>query len=218
MSWRDDLLAEKSLWQIYRGSPRFWTTRSNAVIVSATAICLTAFAALHFHPPAWAAFLGRYSLYDTMLAWAGQGFTYAATMLAFLIAGFTVFSTITRPGLFVELAQIPHNGGPLSELKFVFFVFFNVFVHYLAFIMLCATVVFLGGKDGPLVLLGEVIKAWTSTTFFDVLQHAVFVGIGTWFVLLLLKLKSFIYNLYAMVMLVIVNEGKTETPDQPKPK
>ncbi len=215
MTWHQELLAEKSLWQIYRKSPRFWTTRSNAVMTAVTAALLGTFAVLHLHPPVWARFLDRYSLYETMLGWASQGFAYTTTVLAFLIAGFTVFSTITKPALFVELAQIPHDQGPLSELKFVFFVFFNVFCHYLGFLLLCTVVLLFGGKDGPLVLFGEIVKARTSRTCFDVCQHVTFVLMGTWFVLLLLKLKSFLFNLYSMVTLVIVNDGRSTSCLEP---
>jgi hypothetical protein len=168
---------------------------------------LTAFASVHFTAPSWAGYLTRFSLHDTLLAWANVGFTYTATMLAFLLAGFTVFSTITKPGLFAELAQIQHPKSPLTELKFIFFVFMNVFIHYLAFMIVCAVILLFGTANGPLVLIGSLFKK-ISVSGFDVLQHSFFVFFGTWFIALLLKLKSFVYSLYSMILIVIVNEGR----------
>lgn len=220
MSWIDTLLAESSIWQIYRKSPRFWTNSFNAVVVAATATLLSAFAVLHLKPPQWAAFVAIYSLNDAVIGWAVQGFTYSATMLAFLLAGFTVFSTLTKPSLLAELAQIPHKDKKrpghvtgVSELQFVFFAFINVFVHHMSFLALSAAIVLFGTRNGPLVLFGELLKSATSPAFFDLLQHVVFIFIGTWFILLFLKLKSFVWNLYQMVLIVIVSEVTTKPAD-----
>ena len=207
MTWIEDLLEEKNLWRIFLRSPRFWKTRFNAVVIAITFLALAAFACLHWVVPPWAGFLTRFSLHDALLAWSNVGFTYTATMLAFLLAGFTVFSTITKPALFAELAQVQHPNSSLTELKFIFFVFMNVFIHYLAFMILCAVILLFGTPNGPLVLLGSLLKKFSVGTF-DILQHTFFVLFGTWFIALLLKLKSFVYSLYSMILVVIVNEGR----------
>lgn len=208
-----DILTEATLWEIYRKSPRLWTNKFNTVVVAATALLLTVFSIMHAAPPAWASYLKDYSLHDTLLNWASLGFTYTATMLAFLLAGFTILGTITKPSLLVKLAEITHPGTKLSELKYTFFVFINVFIQYLAFLATTTAILLFGTKNGPFVLVGELIKVHAGALAFNVIQHAALVIIGTWFVLLILKLKSFIYNTYQMVVLAIVNEGATITKD-----
>jgi hypothetical protein len=138
------------------------------------------------------------------------------TIVAFLLAGFTVLATVTKPALFAELAQITHedrNGRPprLTELEFIFFVFLNVFVHYVSFLLFCTVFVLFGTKNGPLAMVLLAKQAKSLSALHDPLRRALFVVMGTWLILLVLKLKSFIWNVYQVVVVVIVTDRETVT-------
>lgn len=148
---------------------------------------------------------------ESIRLWAGQGFTFAMTMVAFLLAGFTVLATITKPSLFAELAQIPHKAPKerqteLTELEFM------VFVHYVSFLFVCTLVVLFGTKNGPLAMLTTVTaETKGAAVVLNPVRRMLFVTFGTWFVLLILKLKSFIWNVYQVVIIVIVTDRGAES-------
>ncbi len=206
--WRQQIVAEKSLWQIFRRSPGFWEQPFHRAIMTITGLGLTTFSALHLTKPGWLV-LPTFSVQETILAWANLGLTYSVTMLAFLLAGFTVFSTITKPQLFAELAQVAHPESTLSEFQYIFFSFMNVFIHYLTYMSVCAIILLFANNGGPLILLGECMKL-ASPTGFSVFQFTTLAVLGTWTILLFLKLKSFIYNLYAMIIVVVLHENQDE--------
>lgn len=75
-----------------------------------------------------------------------------------------------------------------------------MFVHYTAFLFWCILYLVVGGKDGPFEFIGRFLSI-RAPLLPQVITHAVFVAWGMWFLVLVLKLKSFIYNLYQTLLL-----------------
>jgi hypothetical protein len=129
-----DLLHEKSLWQIYRQCvrvlpPSKFNIASSAVFLFAL-ICDVAYFPSNY----------QYRI-ESARSMADIGLGFGSTVLGFLIAGFTIFSTLTRPDLFRRLYEKTHTPSGLSYLKVNFFTFAEVFVVYAFLLIIC------GGKN-----------------------------------------------------------------------
>jgi hypothetical protein len=80
------------------------------------------------------------TLLASLEAWSSMGSIFASTLLGFLVAGFAIFATISKPTLFVDLAQFNYPGSRLTALEYIFFSFVNIFVHYMSFLILAVAV------------------------------------------------------------------------------
>jgi hypothetical protein len=193
-----ELFTERSLWEIYRKSPSVFRNPFNRGVLIATAILLATFACFHF---AWGSSSApRLHFAEVFANWANVGISFAGTILGFLVAGFAVLFTVLRPQTLANLQQITRPDHNVSELKLLFFVFVDVFVHYVSFLFWCMAVLVFGAKDGPADWVGRIAGGWWPASP-EIVCHAIFAAWGTWFVLLVLKLKSFIFNLYQCLLL-----------------
>ena len=186
----NDLTSERSLWDIYRLATRIRAGKLQLALNFLTVL-----------------FLGVHSIVLTenvvpllvdVRSWAQIGFNFAITTLGFLVAGFTIFTTVAKPDMMLAMMSVPHKESGLPTLKVNMFAFMRVFIAYLV----CAAiylVVFLfcqtNGLVAKLVALlphGACIK--------DAAIRVAYVMVGWSFVYLLLMLKSFVFNIYAIVM------------------
>lgn len=210
--WRKEIFKQKSLWQVYRLSrqtiPR---GRGNRVVFLT---CLSLLAPLS----AWIAWKGpRYfSLNETaewVLLLADTGFVFSIGILGFLIAGFSIFASITKPELFIALAQIPYKDGKINRLQFVFFNFLNVFSVYLALLAASVVVQLFFSQPSPVTLLGQYIMSKYPVLGFAT-NGIAFAGFALLFVDAFLRLKSFIWNLYQTVLVSIATEHEMSERDR----
>lgn len=195
-----DLLEETSLWQIYRkciallpASKFNWGTTSLVMLVL---ICDSA-----YFPMQYGARLGNLrSLVDL-------GLGYGCTILGFLIAGFTIFSTLSKPELFRRMYDTHHDPSGLNYLKVNFFAFVEIFVVYILFLVTCLLIKLFCGSGGMAAsvlhftevhpIMGySLSKAW--------LVNVSFVCIGGLSYYSLMALKSFVFNTYHAVMTSVV--------------
>lgn len=200
-----ELFTEGSLWEIYRKSPSVFKNRFNLGILIATVLLLTTFACIHI----LAKLDGTPQINFSELFgnWANVGISFAGTILGFLVAGFAVLFTVLRPETLVNLQKITRPGQTIPELKLLFFAFVNVFVHYVSFLFWCMAVLVFGAKNGPADWIGRVAGSWWPVMP-ELVCHTVYVIWGTWFILLVLKLKSFIYNLYESLLLGVADSAE----------
>lgn len=204
-----DLFEEKSLWSIYKQciskltSSKFNKFSTIALILVLLVNCI-------FYP---ADYVRRIELIRSLCdIWLGFG----STVLGFLIAGFTIFATLTKPELYVRMYETLDEITGLNHLKVNFFAFVEVFVVYLTVLVLCLFVKLFGSAGG---FISEIILSIHKSEMFsnDVSKIAVtdigFVVMGTLTFYSILVLKSFIYNIYHAVMTSIVwmlNEPKND--------
>lgn len=194
----DDLSAkslteEKNLWSIYKKARRisfnpfnFWST---AIVVALV--------------------IAQYSILDITLdeklkivrEFSSIAMGVVVSVLGFILAGFTIFATISQPEMFVAMSKHRHEVSGLSYLKNNFFIFMRVFIYYLAYTVFCLMVIVFGVKGGlihKVVMLSPIsceIREWLVGAAY------VFLYAGLFF--LLVQLKSFIFNVYHSVMTAI---------------
>jgi hypothetical protein len=193
------LFDEKGLFAIYRISPPFRSNACNVWIAATTFVILVATSVLHIGVPRLRdSFIFPFS--DTFTSLANGGLALAGTILGFLIAGFAILCTILRPQTMLALHQIPNEKYKLTELKLLFVGFVDVMVQFLALLGWSAIVLIVGGKTGMAAMYGAMLARihWMIPY---VLLHVVLVLWGTWLLMLVLALKSFIFNLYHSLLL-----------------
>jgi hypothetical protein len=131
MDWKDRITSEKNLLQVYLKAREVASARSNARLAWAVFILVTVgFAANAYYDLPVAPYA---SLITGVRAIADLGFTFTTSILGFLIAGFAIFASITKPNVFILLARLDHPKGGISRLQFIFFQF-PVGVHSLPFL------------------------------------------------------------------------------------
>jgi hypothetical protein len=205
VDWQQDLTREKSLWQVYRLARRFRATVFNTGARLAGLILLTGFCVLNeFYYSR--GLVPLRDLADTVRSWADEGISFGSQVLGFLVAGFTIFATMTKPALFRALAQVSQPKEEVSCLKFIFFNFMLVFIHYVSFVASCILIKMFGTPRGlTTVLLRKVSDG--SDNLKAIVIYFAFVGVGLWFLQILILLKSFVWNVYQSVVLSVVYEG-----------
>jgi hypothetical protein len=201
----DGLFGEKNLAQIFSLAPSFVSNTFNVVTASIAAFCLIAFSVAHICIPSLRESI-RFPFADTFSTWANAGASLAGSILGFLIAGFAIICTILRPSTILNLQRLQNAKYKMSELKLLFVIFVDIFVQYLALLFWSILVAILGGKAGPAMMLG-IFLARVNWMIPFCLLHVIFVAWGTWLVILVLSLKSFIYNLYQSLALALVDSA-----------
>ncbi|PSU95292.1 hypothetical protein C0W35_06780 [Photobacterium kishitanii] len=184
------LTEEKSLWDIYKKAFIIFPNKLQIVIVLAVVTCLSI--------NAFALEMNTAILLSDVRGWASFGFNFAITTLGFLIAGFTIFATLTKPDMMLAMMDHTKKEYNLPTLKYNFFVFIKVFISYLFFAVVYVLAMLLGQKGGFLSNVIELIP--NSLCVKIVLIKVSYVVIGSSFIHLLLQLKSFIFNIYMIVM------------------
>jgi hypothetical protein len=183
-----DLLKENDLKDIYlacRHLPRskFCTSATLAILLLLT---------LH----TWLAQQSASQVADTLRMVCDAGLNFGASILGFLIAGFTIFATMTRPDLLLYMGRKQEKQSRLSYLKYNYFALMEVFILYGIFVAVCLfTRIFLPTGSGLCRLIRQLppdSQYW--------LPRIGYVFIGTLFFYLILMLMFFIWNVYHIVM------------------
>ena len=187
------LTEEKSLWAIYRKSRviqfnRFnvWTTTA---VVSLTTI--------------------QYCLLDNPIQiklqlvrdFSSVALGIVVSVLGFILAGFTIFATISQPEMLVAMSKHRHESSGLSYLKNNFFIFMRVFIYYLAYTVACLIITIFVTNGGLIHKITSHSPISSQIEEWLVGLSYVFLYGGLFF--LMMQLKSFIYNVYHSVMTAI---------------
>lgn len=181
---------EKSLWAIFLQARRIPFNRFNAittVLVMAGSICAV-----------WLSPQSLEDRIDFIRQSAALGFNASLTILGFLVAGFTIFATISNPNMLIRMGGMRHQESGLSWLKHTFFLLIRVFVYYLSFSIFCFFIIFFGSKGGLVGILAG-ISPFSNEIRYLVVSVA-FVVLVSWQYFLLVQLKSFIFNIYHSVV------------------
>jgi len=144
---------------------------------------------------------------ESIRSLADLGLGFGSTILGFLIAGFTIFSTLTKPELFRRLYERRHEPSGLTYLKVNFFTFAEVFVVYSFTLVACYLVKIFGGANG---LAASIVKTSALNPINGYYLDKTWIANVSWVLFCtllfysLLALKSFIFNTYHTVMTSIV--------------
>lgn len=185
-----DLTKEKSLWDIYSASRRIHSGKFNKMATSIV------FGLLFLQ--CWISEQSVSSTIDVVRKVADIGLVAALSTLGLLLAGFTIFATISQPSLLLRMSEETHPDSGLSWLKHNFFIFVRVLIYYMFFSVFYLFIIMFGHKDGLIGTLISYSPHPTELKFF--IAKSSYVAFFTGFFFLLLQLKSFIFNVYHAVM------------------
>lgn len=185
-----DLTKEKRLWDVYIASRRIPSNRFNKYTTIVVALALVA--------NSWITTQPIDETIDVVRKLSDSGLAISLSTLGFLLAGFTIFATVSEPSLSLSMAEIIHPESKLSYLKHNHFIFMRVFVYYFVFSIFCLLIIIFGHKGGLIPLLVSY------SPYPDNLKIAVakisYVLLFTGYYYLIMQLKSFIFNIYHSVM------------------
>lgn len=185
-----ELTSEKSLWDVYKQSRRILPSKLQIFAVLATMLCLGINAFVFVDNDAL--------LLRDVRKWSEMGFNFGITTLGFLIAGFTIFATLSKPKMMLAMMEHTNKETGLRTLKYNFFAFMKVFIAYISVSLIYLFIVLMGQSDG---LVANVISLFpNSSCVKSSIIKVSYLIVGSSFVYLLLLLKSFIFNIYAIVM------------------
>lgn len=206
--WKDKLFEDKSLWDIYKKSQKWIRRRASnqiIVIISILLLLIITIASLLDFPPGYnlkQSFLFAHKIADV-------GFTLSLGILGFLVAGFAVFASVTKAELFIILAQLPHKEDgrdtDLSGLQFIFFNFMNVFSIYIV-LLIFSLFVDIGFSEGsPIRIVADhLASTYPKLAHFGNTLVSCVLLMGV--IEAMLRLKSFVWNMYQSVLISIAAE------------
>lgn len=206
-SWKEDIFRQKNLWTIYllsrKAFPRPIANRIISMSMAFLIFVLLA-GAVAITPEHYNLEMARGFLHSL----GSLSFSLALGILGFLIAGFAIFASITKVEIFSELAQTPYaNYKEINNLQYVFFNFISVFVIYIGLLSVSMFMILATLEFSPLFQLIKLIGSKNEK--FDVAALSIFIFIlGQWTVISILRLKSFVWNLYQTVLLAIALEDE----------
>lgn len=187
-----DLLREKSLWAVYVRSRSIPFSRLNNAAGAIVGVAV------------WVASCWSENLADVadhLSALAVLAFNTSISLLGFLLAGFSFFATVSDKSMFCRMAEVQHKESGLSYLKYNFYVFMRVFFEYsVVAVVSFLLVVLLQPNSGTRLIFTRFLNATLSPQVkIYVLSCALGLMAGS-FTYLLLQLKSFIFNVFHVVM------------------
>lgn len=135
------------------------------------------------------------------------GLTFTISILSFLIAGFTIYLTVTNSDMLVALSESRHNGSGLPWIKYIAFHFLRVMAVYIGFLLYCLAVQLFGSPNGAISNLLALLTSRTEQVRWQV-AAIVFVFTAGVMVNMVMLLQSFVANIYATTMMNIVDERR----------
>lgn len=196
-----DITSEKNLWQILKLSFLLPKRGFNIVSTIAFFISLLIYAFFTNDSPG--------EIREVILVWAERGFSFSIGILGFLVAGVAIFSAANDVRLFTHLARVKHKSSGVSYLKYNLIALMYVFIVYLFLAFLCFVVQIVSDTS----LFWNFLILRFSRSFFGLeineillaglVNKATYVALSTLFCYCLLLLKTFIFDLYALIMVNI---------------
>ena len=197
-NWKEDLLSEKSLREAYVVSKVLARSRFNWWAYRIAIVILTVIGGVWtFNQDVPTSFAALMSLTNT-------AFDLTVQILGFLIGGFAIFATISDSRLMVKLAQATMPSSDLSVFKTIFYNFISVFYIYVVTLSLSVGIRVASSVH---IISADGFKDEFRPLVLSAVNSAVFVVTGIAVTLSILRLKSFIWNIYqAFLTLLIVGD------------
>lgn len=186
---------EKSMWDLYKLSFKFPRSRFNLAAFS------IALASLLFY--CYKVDPSTPELSQNIRTTLAFGVALAPAVIGFLVAGFTIFVTVTKVELFNFMAIRKYKDTNESYLKYNMSAFMLAFIHYCAFIFTCAIITVFAQPNGPLIIaikyLFSLIPPCLGFDFYKFTLKVFFSLFGAWSIYLIILLKTFVFNIYQVL-------------------
>lgn len=207
-----DLTKEKSLFALWKLSFKFgqsWFNLIAALMVSGMILRFVCLVPEH-----------TYLIASQLRRLVTAGIAFAPSTLGFLIAGFTVFVTVIRIDVFLEMAQREKPNTGESFLKYNLSAFMVVFVHYVAYLFCCITLdLFIQTGGLASIALANARTYPEIAQLVDTVKYSVSGGLlvfmGGWTVYLVMLLKSLVFNVYHVTLTAVRWEWEKPTNSPP---
>jgi hypothetical protein len=190
----EEITQEKCLYDIFKKSLRMQYNRFNLLVVIFAVVSLSAYCAYTDD--------STYTIIRKIRWMSDMGMSFVTNILGFLVAGFTIYATITDKSLFLHMAKISHPDYKVSYLKYSIFTFMYVFIMYIAFLLFCFATRILFDSHGTVPSLLKLNHVSYKNIKF-ICINTLFVILGAWITYLILLLKSFAFNIYHVVTVSI---------------
>lgn len=192
----ESLGKQKSVLSIYLLNLKFPRNRFNLAVSWIAFLSLFAFAYIYKETPE--------VLSATLRKTLEIGLNYSTATLGFLVAGFTIFSTVTKTEVFVAMARVEFRNSGESYLKYNLAQFMLVFVHYIVylFVAICFAIVAQPNGIASAIIRGAIKSSGLvgANEFYYLWPLIIaFCAMGAWTIYLVLLLKSFVYNVFQVV-------------------
>ncbi len=193
------LFQDHSLWDVFRNSFSLAENKFDVIIKIIVALILGTipfalyFAKTDLFPQA------NVALKD----WANIGLTYTVGILGFLIAGFTIFFTITRIEVFVGLSKLCHKTKKMSQLQFVVYSFLRVFIFHLS--LLLVSIAILMSKGFLQIIASNFLNLESVLQAKKMFVALLLPCVGLLIVVSVLQLKTFVWNLYQSILISLAS-------------
>ncbi|MFD0893444.1 hypothetical protein KBB96_18615 [Luteolibacter ambystomatis] len=188
----EELLKEKTLWAIYK---RSLSIKDSIFNWSCGILVFILFFAYCWVEPE------TKNIHNLLLKLAELGFNFAVSILGFLIAGFTIFASLAKPALLLTMLKHPHKSSGMSYLKYNFFTLVRVFIYFLVFAALQIGIIAMGQPEGLIYALIKRLSDLESILYFG--NRFMLILSATFWVFVLMQLKSFVFNVHHIVMTMI---------------
>ncbi|WP_406643014.1 hypothetical protein [Pectobacterium brasiliense] len=203
-----EITKEKSLWQVALLAKKITMSKLHVTIILATAMLLGI-----------NSFMSGSKTYQLLLdirIWSNFGFNFTITTLGFLIAGFTIFATLSKPDMMIAMMLHKNAEANIPTLKYNFMAFMKVFISFIICAFIYLFVILFGQANG---LIGNIVKTLPYSVVIKLYgAKLIYIIIGTSLIYLVLAIKTFIYNVYAIVMTSIRWEYEVRQKEEIKKK
>ena len=196
----EELLAEKSLFDVYRASRCISVSPLNQAVTAFSMALLSLFAFFTND--------SVYQLADRLRIITDYGFSFSTSILSFLITGFTIYLTVTRVEHFLLMASQRHEKTGLPWVKYVAFSFLRIMAVYVAYCLVCVFIKLFGAPSGLVSVFLNSMSCSDNVKYVVISISFVVMGGGT--VHLVMLLQSFIFNIYSISMTVLCLEIEKE--------
>lgn len=186
---------EKSMWDLYLLSFKFPGSKFNYFVFCFAFLFLIVYC---YGSSPTSSELSR-SIRSTLVF----GVSLAPAVIGFLVAGFTIFVTVTKIELFNFMAIRKYKKSNESYLKYNMSAFMLAFIHYCAFILVCAILTIFAQPNGPIVLIVKYmfdgIQIYTNRDLYNDFLKIFFSFFSAWSIYLIMLLKTFVFNIYQVL-------------------
>jgi hypothetical protein len=190
---KKELTKEKSLWQVFKLSTYISGNYFQQLFILFVFICLYVNAYIFEND--------ILILLKTVREWATIGFNFSITTLGFLITGFAIFVTVSKPTMMLTMMGHYDKKHKMPTLKYVLITFMKVFIGFLVLSFIYILIIIFGKENGFISNFFTYFKLNDCIKF--IIIKSTYVLVGTSFIYLLFLLKSFIFNIYSTVMMLL---------------
>lgn len=207
----EELTQEQNLWQLYLAS-RVLKLTKGAIAARLSVPLILAF---HVLRSSCVNDDSSRAAIDLARSIATDGLGFASQVIGFVLAGFTIFATMTSTKFTTALASFRHEGTKHAYLKYIYLAFMRVFAFYFFFITLCASIQILGSAQGPLSSLIGLLPLALGNALRSIVGHVGLLAVGSVFWVVVIELYPFIFNVYHSVMMAVQFQLEDKEDDPP---